>query len=479
MLFGWSVVDVIFTTSWVIALMSIPSVLHHRAGNPSAALSWILALFAIPLVAVILWWSMGRTHLRKRRRLKREASSKTSKTLQKTRSQLEAWSAQSSLVSENIFSIHQLPQELNDAVFPATSGNHIEFLSCTKSVHQVWFDIIDSAQSHLHLLFFTWRDDAIGRALRDCLIQKVRQGVAVRVIYDAMGSVSLPNTFFNGLTKAGGNVASFTPLSIFYTPSLNFRNHRKLLIADGNEAYTGGVNVGDEYLTWQDIGLKLVGPAVNQLQEVFIEDWFYCTEEAITEPFYFFNADGASTEADNAFCSVFASGPDQRFNATREMVFLTITQARFRVWIATPYFIPDEALLLALRTAVYRGVDVRILVPKHSDSWLVQWASKTYYHELLQAGVQIYEYQGMLHAKATIIDASGGLIGSANLDSRSFKLNFELNTFVASEPVNEQLANWYTRLLASSDTISANDVKLISYKDRLISSVAHLLSPLL
>tara|TARA_Y100001934_G_scaffold272475_1_gene360800 strand:+ start:2405 stop:3844 length:1440 start_codon:yes stop_codon:yes gene_type:complete len=477
--FEWSVIDGIWVISWVVTLVSVPSVLHHRAGNPNAALSWILALFALPLVAAIIWWSFGRTHLRKKRRHKREASLKTSQTLQKTRSKLGALATQSSLVAENMFSIHQLPYELHKAVFPATSGNHIEFLPCTKSVHQVWFDIIDSAQSHLHLLFFTWRDDAIGRSLRDCLIRKARQGISVRVMYDAMGSISLPASFFSGLTQAGGNVATFTPLSIVHTPSLNFRNHRKLLIVDGNTAYTGGVNVGDEYLTWQDIGLKLVGPAVNQLQEVFIEDWFYCTEEALTDSSYFYNTSDAFTNGHDAYCSVFASGPDQRFNATREMVFLAITQSRFRIWIATPYFIPDEALLLALRTAVYRGVDVKILVPKQSDSWLVRWASKTYYYELLQAGVQIFEYQGMLHAKATIIDGTGGLIGSANLDSRSFKLNFELNTFVASEAVNEQLVNWYTRLLASSDTISANDVELISYKERLISSLAHLLSPLL
>ena len=150
--FEWSVIDGIWVISWVVTLVSVPSVLHHRAGNPNAALSWILALFALPLVAAIIWWSFGRTHLRKKRRHKREASLKTSQTLQKTRSKLGALATQSSLVAENMFSIHQLPYELHKAVFPATSGNHIEFLPCTKSVHQVWFDIIDSAQSHLHLL---------------------------------------------------------------------------------------------------------------------------------------------------------------------------------------------------------------------------------------------------------------------------------------------------------------------------------------
>lgn len=194
--FEWSVIDGIWVTSWVVTLVSVPSVLHHRAGNPNAALSWILALFAVPLVAALIWWSFGRTHLRKKRRHKREASLKTSKTLQKTRSKLGALATQSSLVVENTFSIHQLPQELREAVFPATNGNYVEFLPSTERVHQVWFEIIENAHTHLHLLFFTWRDDAIGRSLRDCLIRKARQGIAVRLIYDAMGSISLPTSFF-------------------------------------------------------------------------------------------------------------------------------------------------------------------------------------------------------------------------------------------------------------------------------------------
>lgn len=475
----WSVGELLWVSSWLAACLTVPSVLIHRAGRPIAALSWLLALFALPFLSTLIWWCFGRTHLQRRRKRRREATEFASIGLRETRNQLDQLSGGSFFASMSALPVSQLPLALQGGVFPPTLGNNVVLLERATNAHQAWYELVEQANYHLHLLFYIWKDDEVGRTLRDQLVVKAQQGVSVRVLYDAVGSFGLPSDFFDALIQAGGKVAKFLPVTLLRAPLLNFRNHRKLLIADGHAAYTGGINVGDEYLAWQDIGITLSGAGVNQLQEVFVEDWFYCTGEELTDADYFCRYDLHRTVSNTATCSVIASGPDQHFNATREMVFLTITQARSRLWVATPYFIPDEALLLALRTAVYRGVDVRILVPRDSDSRLCQRASRAYYTELLEAGVLLYEYRGMLHAKATLIDNQGVLIGSANLDSRSFKLNFELSTVLSSESLCRQLQVWYEGLLASSDRVFRSDLDRVGYGDRMVISLAHLLSPLL
>lgn len=476
---GGSLTEVLWLASWLGALLTVPSVLLQRAGRPTAALSWLLALFAVPALAVMAWWLFGRTHLRRRRRQRRQASQFTAISLRETRQQLQAKMADSAELSIPRGRAAHLPPALHEAVFPPAGGNAVALLADTEATHQAWHGLVGQAHQHLHLLFYIWRDDHTGRTLRDALVEKARQGVEVRVLYDAVGSLGLPRRFFKPLIDAGGQAAAFLPIRLLSaSPTLNFRNHRKLLIADGRRAFTGGINVGDEYLDWQDLGIVIEGPGVNQFQEVFIDDWYFSTGEELAEPRYFCEPEVESAES-SAVCEAIASGPDQVFNATREMAFLAITQCRERLWIATPYFVPDQALLLALRTAAYRGVDVRLLVPRASDAPLVQRASRVFYPELLEAGVYIDEYPGMLHAKAMLIDDDTVLIGSANLDTRSFRLNFELSTFVTEAALNQQLASLFERLYAQSRAISSDDLIKTTYLARLSDGLAHLLSPLL
>lgn len=477
----WSLAEVAWLASWLAALLTAPSVLSQRAGRPTAALSWLLALFALPALAVMAWWLFGRTHLHRRRRQRRHATQITSSALHETHQQLLAQTGESAELPLPSRRAANLPPALYEAVFPPAGGNAVALLADTEATHHAWRDLVGQARAHLHLLFYIWRNDVTGRALRDSLVEKARQGVEVRVLYDAVGSLGLPRRFFDPLTVAGGQVAAFLPIRLLSaSPTLNFRNHRKLLIADGQRAFTGGVNVGDEYLNWQDLGIVIEGPGVNQLQEVFVDDWYFSTGEELAAPTYFCEPVGRrAMPAGSAICETIASGPDQVFNATREMAFLMITQCRERLWIATPYFVPDEALLLALRTAAYRGVDVRLLVPRSSDAPLVQRASRVFYPELLEAGLRIDEFPGMLHAKAMLIDDNTVLIGSANLDTRSFRLNFELSTCVTDHALNRQLARLFETLQAQAHTVSSVDLRLSSSLARLWDGLAHLLSPLL
>jgi cardiolipin synthase len=473
--------EILWVLAWVGAVLTVPSVLQQRAGRPVAALSWLLALFALPAVALVAWWLFGRTHLRRKRRHRRWASESIARSLAQTRQLIHgAGERQASVLQPPPELVGFLPPGPHDTVFPATGGNRVDLLPDAASAHRAWQRLVEGAGHHVHLLFYIWRDDATGRGLRDLLVARAGQGVAVRVLYDAVGSLGLPRGFFDPLRAAGGKAAAFMPLRLLAAaPTLNFRNHRKLLIADGGSAYTGGINVGDEYLGWQDIGITIRGPGVNQLQEIFVDDWYFTTGEEVTGGDYFCEVPAAAELPGEAVCETVASGPDQTFNATREMVFLAVTQCRRLLWIATSYFVPDSALLLALRSAAYRGVDARLFLPARSDARLVRRASRVFYKELMESGVRIFEYQGMLHTKAMLLDESTVLVGSANLDTRSFRLNFELSTFITDVRLNRELAELLSAVEARSREVSLQDLRHTSPLTRLEDGLAHLLSPLL
>ena len=471
------VLEIGWFLSMIAAVLTAPSVLINRKARPVAAVGWLLALFALPPVALAAWWLIGRTHLRRRRLLRREASVSIDSALtdmEKDRGRR--------LTERKSRLVVRLPAALQNAVFPSSEGNAVKLLPETPTVHEAWAELIVGAQEHIHVLFFAWHPDRTGRWFLQLLEQKVRDGVEVRVLYDAVGCEELPKGFFDGLKAMGGEVAAFLPVRLLsVTPVLNFRNHRKLVIADGRRAYTGGINVTDEYLDWQDIGIQLEGPVVNSLQEVFVDDWYYATSRELVAATYFpeYRPGGPKGPATPAVCEAIASGPDQLFNATRELLFVAVTRTQSRLWIATPYFIPDEALLLALRTAVYRGIDVKLFLPGRSDSPLVRRASRAYYSELLQSGVGVFEYDGMLHAKAVLFDDDNVLIGSANLDLRSFRLNFELSTFIESAALNQDLERWFSAIEAKSTVVTESELQNASYFGQLKDALAHLLSPLL
>ena len=299
----------------------------------------------------------------------------------------------------------------------------------------------------------------------------------VRVLVDAVGSPSFGGRFSRPLRKAGAEVAAFLPARFRpWAPTFNFRNHRKILVVDGRVAYTGGMNVGREYETeWQDLSLELRGPVVGQLADVFAEDWCFATgREPPALP------EVEAVDPEGHVCTVVASGPDRSSNRVHDAFFLAITRARARVWIASPYFVPSQALLAALRSAAQRGVDVRILTPRRSDLPLVAFASRSYYRPLLTEGVRIFEYTaGVLHAKALLVDEELSALGSTNVDARSFRLNFEITCFVASEALASSLARVFERDLALSE-----EIELAALDERptwvaLAESMAHLLSPLL
>jgi len=321
------------------------------------------------------------------------------------------------------------------------------------------------------------------------LVDKAKAGVEVRVLCDGLGSMRLPDDFWAELVSAGGKAAVFAPVKI--APMLrrrdhvNFRNHRKIVIVDGIIGLTGGINIGREYLgldpevgEWRDTHVRIEGPAVLGMQQTFIEDWLHTTDELLDSGRYF--PEPSSVAPGAATVQVIGSGPDRPWAIIHQLHFLAVVYSQKRVWLTTPYFVPDRVLQTALITAALRGVDVRLLLPKKSDSRLVDWASRFYFAELLEAGVRIYEYgAGFLHAKTMVVDSWLATIGSSNMDIRSFSLNYEINAFAYDETAAMALVDQFRSDLLLAKEVAPGWSEGLSYPRRLLHAFAGLLSPLL
>lgn len=463
--------------SLALATLSIPSVLIGRRGRPTAALSWILALMSVPPLGLLLWWLFGRRHLERRRRRKRRAHLTMAERFETLRGELDDPPAPSQDAA--ILPFQKIPTELGESVFLPSSGNRVELLDSHDA-----FDVMErdirAAKHHVHALFYIWKNDETGRRFCAALMEKAREGVEVRVLCDAIGSPVMATKFSRPLRKAGVQVARFLPPQWFSrSPRINFRNHRKILVTDGTVGVIGGFNIGDEYrTTWRDMGVRIEGAAVDQLQEIFGDDWYYATDEDLADADYFGRWKPLSGAG--ASCATIASGPDSKYSPIHDALFVAINETEKRLYIMTPYFIPTRALQASMRAAVYRGVDVRIMVPARSDVMLVRYAARSYYADLLELGVRIYEYQpAMLHAKVTVFDEDLVLVGSANFDSRSFRLNFEASTFVASRKLNREVTARFVGDLEHCEEIQFAELMSRPWHSKLGDATAHLLSPLL
>ncbi|MBE7559764.1 cardiolipin synthase [bacterium] len=325
--------------------------------------------------------------------------------------------------------------------------------------------------------------DATGQEFAEVLCRKAREGVRVRLLLDGVGCLRLSSALVRRLREAGVRVEFFLPIrkwNRFW--NFNLRNHRKIIVVDGRTGFCGGLNLADEYRgrsrvygPWQDAHMQVDGPAATQLQWVFAEDWYFaCGEELGSE---YFPEQGSVGED---VVQVVASGPDRDVEIMYEFFFTAITTARESVWIITPYFVPDRAMLLALMTAARRGVDVTLLVPERCDHRVVQWAGRYYYEDVLAAGVKIFEYpDGTLHAKVMLVDGAWATVGSANMDIRSFRLNFEVNLIVFGRDIAERVAAAFARDLKISRPVVLEAFRRRGRRRRLLENVFRLVSPML
>jgi cardiolipin synthase A/B len=489
--------------------------------RPTATLALLLALVFVPVLGLLAVLLLSRRRVRRRmkqrqrRQIKPFDGTRHIANLEATPDDVSTW--QRGLVR----------LALRTAAAPLRRTDRVELLTNAKQAFDAVQEAIMGAQRSIHLEFYIWRDDATGRRFVEMLTQKAKQGVKVRVLYDHLGSLGLSDAHFASLRAAGGEVEIFGrlrfPMRLGHS-RVNFRNHRKITTVDGNIGFIGGLNVGDEYFGggleehgWRDLLVQFEGDAVIGLEATFLEDWLATTgqvidltghrpesargvdarrpsprhrwlgkegrrERALRQANPFAPLPDQPMASAGPLVQVIPSGPDIPVASSVATQFsASIASARDRAWIATPYFIPDEPLTFILRTAALRGIDVRILVPspRANDSRLVAAASCSYYDELLEAGCRIFEYApGMLHAKYLIVDELAA-IGSANMDVRSFHINYEITAMFYDAQVTNKLAEVFVADLEQSREVEAMDRIDLPLWRRLAEGAARVLSPLL
>lgn len=476
---SWPTVLAVLEVTYVVVLGAW-IVLEKR--SPVATLAWILALFALPGVGFVVYFFLGPRKIRKRRLRRLRAEQAIAKP---TARALALAPEASMAIAGELVNVGQRAANARLSV-----ASEIEILVDGTATYDAIVAAISAAQHHVHVLYYIFEPDETGRRIRDALVERARAGVRVRVLLDAVGSARTRHRprFLRPLREAGGEIAYFNPpgLAQLVGRLLNFRNHRKIVVCDGRVGFTGGVNVTDEEspaatkaAAWRDTHLRLVGPCVAWLQVVFLEDWAYARRPAFAanESGPYFPEDGPATGAP---VQIVESGPDRDVEAIKAEYFSAINAAQKRVYLTSAYLVPDESMLFALETAALRGVDVRILVPRASDSRTAAAAARSYYDELLRAGVQIYEYlPRMLHAKTLVVDDAVAIVGTANFDNRSFRLNFEVTALLFDGPTTQRLAEIFERDLEHARLVTAAARRHVGFGGRLFEGTARLLSPVL
>ncbi len=457
---------------WLVYLLWLGGWIVLQKREPVATLSWLLGLAALPYIGFLIYHVFGPQRI-ERQRLRRA----------RNRSHIDA--------RHDAFSTHAGARELarlgQAASGLSPSSSHtVRLLVDGGEKYEALLADVRAAQRHVHLEYYIYGRDHVGEALRDALVERARAGVRVRLLVDAIGSARA-RRMFAPLLAAGGEIAWFHPARfgrIWRRPWVNLRTHRKIVIIDGRVAYTGGINITadqDERHrddAYRDLHVRLEGDVVRPLQRVFAEDWVYasgdraCLQEIGTQT-------PPAEPPGEIPTQVIASGPDSRWEAIHRVHVSAIHAAHTRVWLTTPYFVPGEAARMALTSAALAGLDVRLLVPKRSDSLLVTLAARSYFDELLAAGVKVFEYgPRMLHTKALLIDDAIVVLGSANFDHRSFSLNFEVSVMFDDRTLATRLARHLEAELQHAQTVTpATDRPLL--RERLPEALARLLSPLL
>lgn len=445
-----------------------------RGRGVEGTLAWIFAILAFPGFGALAYLLMANPSVRRMTRRKRLSA-------EGLRRRLESACALPSTCPGPAVPVLTLAARATG--LPPTAGNRVDLLTEDERAFEAIEASVRGAARSVWAEYFIIRNDETGHRFLDLLAERARDGVEVRLLYDAVGSLGLDAGKLAVLRAAGGQVEAFLPVNPLRRRwSVHLRNHRKLVVVDGKEAFTGGMNVGDEYSGrgrrkglrhYLDSHLAIRGPAAGDLARVFAEDWAFATGTVPSEP-------PPAAPAGDSVVGVVPSGPDQQPNANALVCFAGVASARSRCYLTSPYFIPDEALLRALTAAAMSGVDVRLLLPRHPDIALVGPAARSYFRPLLGAGVRVFEYRrSMLHAKTLVVDGAWGMVGSANVDIRSFRLNFEAGALVADPAFAAALEARFLKDLESSQEVTAAALSRKGKGRRLWEATARLLSPLL
>ncbi len=477
----WRIFSLVFlVTAIPVAVMII---LEKR--SPYKTVAWILALVLLPILGIIFYLFFGQEY-RKRKLFSRRGIKSLGKIRKLSSQQLCDIDEQTNLhLNSTVFGKENIIRLLlNNSDALLTTGNKLKILNDGKETFDAIFKAIKHARHHIHLEYYIFSNDKIGNQLKSLLISKSREGVEVRMVVDDVGSWGLKTKFISELRENGILFSSFMEVRFpRFTSKVNFRNHRKIIIVDGKIGFTGGINVADRYIEgvkklgpWRDTHLQIEGDAVDCLQVVFAADWYYVSRENLTGDNYF----PSFSEAPGIPMQISASGPDSDWESIGQAMFSAITNARDKIYIATPYLMLPQQIDYALKTAALSNVDVRILIPEKSDAIIPKWSSFSFVEELLEAGVKFYFYQnGFIHSKYMIVDNAFSTVGTTNLDFRSLETNFEVNAFIYEEKFTHELMKTFTKDLSNSKEIKLREWRRRPWHYKFRESLAHIASPML
>ncbi|TYP70304.1 cardiolipin synthase [Paenibacillus methanolicus] len=467
----------------LVFIFQIGTILILEFRRPSKTVAWLLILFIFPIVGFIMYYFLAQEYRHRKTVRKRNVVAEEMRLQALRRCKMVHRPAE---LGTGEFSHQERLFRLLSGMStsPITGCNQTEVLTNGEATYASILEAIEGANHHVHVEYYTIRNDRIGNKLKDALIRKAKQGVEVRVIYDGVGSYELHGSYVRELREAGIHTQCFlAPRLALFDKRINYRDHRKIVVVDGRIGFVGGINIGDEYLGgnpklgfWRDTHVRIEGDAVYFLQDVFLKDWWFTAKERLSDPAYLPEHNCAGNEQ----VQIISSGPDSLADAILECVFAAVSVAKRRIWITTPYFIPDASILMALRTAALSGVDVRLIIPYVADSNLVLRASLSYVEDLLAVGVRIYRYRkGFVHAKVLIIDDMLASVGTANMDMRSFFSNFELNALLFSQKAIKRLEGDFLDDLSVCEELSLSVFERRPRKAKAGEVLARMLSPLL
>jgi len=470
-----TVISVVVALAYVAGVVSaIRAVLTARTSQ--GAVAWVVALLLMPYLAVPAYWVLGRSRFHGYVSLRRRRSAVTAPTIQAAIIHMRA---QNMLVAPRFgepFAVERL------ANLPITCANDAELLIDGDATFESMFAGIDRARDYVLVQFYIIHDDSTGRALLARLAARARAGVRCHVLYDELGSSGLTARFLRDARAAGVSIAKFnTRRGRWNRFQINFRNHRKIVIVDGVEVWVGGLNVGDEYRGldkkigyWRDTHMRLAGPVVQCAQAAFVDDWHWATGEIPRLEWRPRAAPGGVSRV--VLC--LPSGPSDDIETATLFFLDTINAARRRIWIASPYFVPDEQFISALQLAALHGVDVRIMIPDRADNFLVQLSAWSHIEALESVGVKMFRYmKGFMHHKVVVVDDDYCTVGTANFDNRSFRLNFEMTMAFADREFTAQVARMLENDFAESRLATAAELRARGFWYRLAVRTAMLLAP--
>ena len=470
-----ALLSIIFIVLYCITIIGLVLLILLENRNPLKTIPWVIVLIFIPSIGLVFYFFFGRDN----RRL-RIISRRTYKRFRK-KVYIENQPQDLSVIPANYLPLAKL---LNNSTYSAIfCGSDISIFTNGEEKFDALLEDIANAQHHIHLQYYIFTDDKIGNKVKDALIKKAREGVIIRILYDDVGSWDTKNSFFDEIKNQGIDIYPYLKVVFpILTSKVNYRNHRKIVVIDGKMGYVGGMNIADRYIEgnklglWRDTHFRVTGPGVYGLQASFLLDWYVISNDLVNGKEYYPELQVSS----DMKMQIATSGPTSQWRTLMQAYIFCISNAKKYIYIQTPYFLPTDALNQALQMAALGGIDVRLMIPKRSDTRSAQMATFSYIDKMLKSGVKVYLYRkGFLHSKILLVDDALTSFGSSNFDFRSFEHNFEINAFAYQEDFSLKMKELFMQDINSCEEITYPEWRKRPLTRRLSESFMRLFAPLL